>query len=112
MKIHARIKVCRGKSGLTREAPATMVGVRRETILHLESNRYNPSLKLAYCIARALETSIEELLTLSKNDGLTATKRSCQGVLAALDCRVRISCGCDETMSFQGIFLMDRWRLS
>ena len=40
---------------------AQKVGVRRETILFLEKNKYNPSLKLAHDVAVALKTNIEEL---------------------------------------------------
>jgi len=40
-----------------------MVDARRETIGHIENNRYNPSLLLAYKIARALKSSIEEVFT-------------------------------------------------
>ncbi|USG99222.1 helix-turn-helix domain-containing protein [Thermococcus argininiproducens] len=35
-----------------------MVGVRRETIVFLEKGKYNPSLKLAYKIAKGLNTTI------------------------------------------------------
>lgn len=38
-----------------------MVNVRRETINRLEAGRYNPSLKLAVDISRAVAVSIEEL---------------------------------------------------
>jgi len=37
------------------------VGVRRETIVFLERGKYNPSLKLAHDVARALKSSIDEL---------------------------------------------------
>jgi putative transcriptional regulator len=37
------------------------VNVRRETIVFLEKNKYNPSLKLAYDIARVFESKIEEI---------------------------------------------------
>jgi len=46
---------------LTQEKLAEMVGVRRETIIFLEQGKYNPSLKLAYNVARALETTIDEI---------------------------------------------------
>ncbi|RLF93213.1 transcriptional regulator, partial [Thermococci archaeon] len=46
---------------LTQEELAKKVGVRRETIVFLEKGKYNPSLKLAYDIAKALNTTIEEL---------------------------------------------------
>jgi putative transcriptional regulator len=40
---------------------AIKVGVRRETILYLEKGKYNPSLKLAHEVAKALKTSIDKL---------------------------------------------------
>jgi len=56
-----RIKEYRAKCNITQEALANKVGVRRETIVHLENGKYNPSLKLAHDIAKALNTSIDEL---------------------------------------------------
>jgi len=35
--------------------------VRRETILFIEKGRYSPSIKLAHDIAKALQTTIDEL---------------------------------------------------
>lgn len=46
---------------LTQEQLAEMVGVRRETIMRLEKAQYNPSLKLAIDISRAVEAPIEEI---------------------------------------------------
>ena len=40
---------------------AAQVGVRRETIMRLEKAQYNPSLKLAIDISRAVEAPIEEI---------------------------------------------------
>ncbi|PFE03285.1 transcriptional regulator [Bacillus sp. AFS023182] len=40
---------------------ADALGVRRETISHLEKRRYNPSLQLAHDIAKVLGTTIDEL---------------------------------------------------
>lgn len=56
-----RIKEYRARLNLTQEDLAKMVNVRRETIVFLEKNKYNPSLKLAYDIARVFETTIEEI---------------------------------------------------
>ncbi len=56
-----RIKEYRARLNLTQERLAEMVGVRRETIIFLEQGRYNPSLRLAHNVARALQTTIEEL---------------------------------------------------
>jgi putative transcriptional regulator len=56
-----RIKEQRNRLQITQEKLAEIVGVRRETIIFLEQGKYNPSLKLAYKVARALQTPIEEL---------------------------------------------------
>lgn len=47
--------------GLTQEQLADLVGVRRETIMRLEKAQYNPSLKLAVDISRAVGAPIEEI---------------------------------------------------
>ncbi len=59
-----RIKEYRTKQNLTQEKLAEIVGVRRETIIFLEQGKYNPSLRLAYGVARALRTTIEEIFIL------------------------------------------------
>lgn len=56
-----RLKSYRLRKNLTQEQLAAQVGVRRETIMRLEKAQYNPSLKLAIDIARAVDASIEEL---------------------------------------------------
>ena len=56
-----RIKELRARFDLTQEDLARKVGVRRETIVFLEKGKYNPSLKLAYDISKALNTTIDEL---------------------------------------------------
>lgn len=45
-----RIREYRAKLNLTQDDLARRVNVRRETIVFLEKNRYNPSLKLAHDI--------------------------------------------------------------
>jgi len=60
-RVKNRIKELRAKYDLTQEELAKKVGVRRETILFLEKGKYNPSLKLAYKIAKVLKTKVDEL---------------------------------------------------
>jgi putative transcriptional regulator len=43
------------------------VNFRRETIVFLEKNKYNPSLKLANDLARIFSVTIEELFIFDKN---------------------------------------------
>jgi len=60
-KLRTRMKELRAKYDLTQEELANKVGVRRETIVFLERGKYNPSLKLAYDVAKVLESKIEEV---------------------------------------------------
>jgi putative transcriptional regulator len=59
--MRTRIKELRARYNLTQEDLAKKVGVRRETILYLEKGKYNPSLKLAYDVAKVLKTTIDNL---------------------------------------------------
>jgi putative transcriptional regulator len=61
MRLRTRIKEFRARYDLTQEDLARIVSVRRETILFLEKGTYNPSLRLAYDVAKALKTTIPEL---------------------------------------------------
>lgn len=60
-----RIRELRARDNLTQSDLARKVGVRRETIVFLEKNKYNPSLKLAHDIARVFEMRIEEVFLFS-----------------------------------------------
>jgi len=53
-KFICNLKKYRQLAGLTQEELANMVHVRRETIVRLEAGKYNPSLKLAMDIAKAV----------------------------------------------------------
>ncbi|NOX87824.1 MAG: helix-turn-helix transcriptional regulator [Calditrichaeota bacterium] len=56
-----RIKELRARRNITQEQLAKLVGVRRETIVFLEKGKYNPSLNLAYSIARVFDRTIEDV---------------------------------------------------
>ena len=55
------LKKYRQLAGMTQEELACRVHVRRETIIRLEAEKYNPSLKLAIEISRAVRAPIESL---------------------------------------------------
>ena len=57
----SHLKEYRVRAGLTQEELAALVSVRRETIVRLEAGRYNPSLKLAVDISRAVRAPIETI---------------------------------------------------
>lgn len=54
-----RLKDLRQQSGLTQEDLADRVGVSRQTIISIESGKYNPSILLGYKIALIFKESIE-----------------------------------------------------
>ena len=60
-EFECRLKKYRQLKELTQEQLAAKVGVRRETIMRLEKAQYNPSLKLAIDISRAVGAPIEEI---------------------------------------------------
>jgi DNA-binding XRE family transcriptional regulator len=60
-EFECNLKKYRVLKGLTQEQLADQVGVRRETIMRLEKAQYNPSLKLAIDISRAVEVPIEDI---------------------------------------------------
>jgi DNA-binding XRE family transcriptional regulator len=65
MKIKTKIKQYRAMRGMKQEELASLVGVRRETIVHLENGRYNPSLKLALDISKVFGTTVEEMFAIT-----------------------------------------------
>jgi putative transcriptional regulator len=56
-----RIREFRARHDMTQDDLAKKVNVRRETIVFLEKNKYNPSLKLAHDIAMVFGVAIEEI---------------------------------------------------
>jgi putative transcriptional regulator len=67
--VKTRIKELRDKHGLTQEALADKVNVTRQTILFLEKGKYNPSLRLAYKIARVFNVTIEDIFSFEDETG-------------------------------------------
>ncbi|MBT0158712.1 helix-turn-helix transcriptional regulator [Candidatus Bathyarchaeota archaeon A05DMB-2] len=63
MCLKTRMKEFREKLGITQEALAEKVDVTRQTILFLEKGKYNPSLRLAYKIARLFNAKIEDVFS-------------------------------------------------
>lgn len=59
--LKTKMKEYRERAGLKQSELAEMVSARRETIVHLESGRYNPSLKLAMDIAKVFGVTVEDL---------------------------------------------------
>jgi putative transcriptional regulator len=57
------MKELREEQGLTQESLAKMVDVTRQTILFMEKGKYNPSLRLAWKIAKVFDRPMEEVFS-------------------------------------------------
>lgn len=55
-------------AGLTQQELADMVEVSRQTIISLESGRYNPSILLAFRLARLFKQPIESIFLYEEED--------------------------------------------
>jgi len=56
-----RLRELREAKGLTQEELAKALGVTRQTIIAIEKGKYDPSLRLAFKIARFFNRTIEEI---------------------------------------------------
>lgn len=63
-----RLEELRKQRGIKQEELARMLEVSRQTIGSLENGRYNPSILLAFKIARFFEMSIEEIFIYEEED--------------------------------------------
>ena len=63
-----KIEEIRKQKGITQEDFAKVLGVSRQTISSLETGRYNPSIFLAYKIARCFNMTIEEIFIFDEED--------------------------------------------
>jgi putative transcriptional regulator len=59
--LETRLKVLRAMRDITQKELAQAIGVTRQTIIAIEGGNYNPSLELAFRIARYFDASIEEV---------------------------------------------------
>lgn len=68
-----RLKEQRAIEGWSQARLADLLGVSRQTVNALETGRYDPSLPLAFRLARVFSTTIEDLFSPSEEDlGTTA----------------------------------------
>ncbi len=64
-----RVKEFREKANITQEQLAGKLGVSRQTIISIETGRYNPSLILAYKISKVFCKQIENIFDFSEVEG-------------------------------------------
>ena len=55
------LREARTDRGWSQAALAEQLGVSRQTIISIESGRYDPSLKLAFALARVFDRPLEQL---------------------------------------------------
>ncbi len=75
MALVTKIKEYREKAGYKQSELAELVGARRETIVHLENGRYNPSLKLAMDIAKVFNVTVEDLFEFVDEENKARSKQ-------------------------------------
>ncbi len=59
--METKLKVFRAMRDVTQEELARAIGVTRQTIIAIEKGDYNPSLELAFKLARYFEANIEDI---------------------------------------------------
>ncbi len=63
-----RISQLRQEQGLTQQMLAEKLSVSRQTIISLETGRYNPSIRLAWQISRLFDLTIEDVFIFKEDD--------------------------------------------
>jgi putative transcriptional regulator len=63
-----RLEELRNQRGWTQQDLADRVAVSRQTIISLEKGHYNPSILLAFRLARLFEARIEDLFLYSDHE--------------------------------------------
>ena len=63
-----RIEQIRKERGIRQDEFAKLMGVSRQTISSLETGRYNPSIYLAYKIAKYFSKTIEEVFVFDEEE--------------------------------------------
>lgn len=58
-----RVRVLRAEHNLTQAELATKLNVTRQTVIAIESGKYDPSLPLAFAISRTFDQTIEDIFT-------------------------------------------------
>jgi putative transcriptional regulator len=61
-----QLRVYRSMTNLTQEELAEKLGITRQTVLAIEKERYDPSLELAFKMARFFKVRIEDIFQYEK----------------------------------------------
>lgn len=63
-----RLRELRKEYDMTQEQLSEKVGVSRQSIVAIETGKYDPSLKLAFKLAKQFDCSIEEVFLFEKEE--------------------------------------------
>lgn len=66
--VRNKLKVYRAMHDLTQEQLADKIGVSRQTVIAIESDKYLPSLGLAFKIAKLFKVKIEDIFTYNEKE--------------------------------------------
>ena len=70
-----RIEERRKAQGMTQQQLAALLGVSRQTIISLESGKYNPSILLAHKIAQTFGVHIEDIFLFEEDEARSSRSR-------------------------------------
>ena len=66
--MQTKLKVYRAMHNITQEDLANAIGITRQTVIAMEKGKYNPSLALAFKIARYFKVKIEDVFVYDQNN--------------------------------------------
>jgi putative transcriptional regulator len=69
MRVNNRLRVLRAERGWSQAELGGRIGVSRQAVNAIETGKHDPSLPLAFRIARLFELGIEEIFDDGGNDG-------------------------------------------
>jgi putative transcriptional regulator len=71
-----KLKQLRESLGMTQEQLGELVGVSRQAINHIETEKFEPSIWLAYQIAKVFQSTIEEVFLFEESERKLRAEKS------------------------------------
>lgn len=68
ISLRNKLKVYRAMNDLTQEQLADKIGISRQTVIAIESNKYFPSLGLAFKISKLFKVTIEDIFSYGEKE--------------------------------------------
>jgi putative transcriptional regulator len=65
-RLLSRLNVLRAERKITQEELAGHIGITRATVIAIEKGNYNPSLQLAFKLARFFDVKIEDIFSVEE----------------------------------------------